>query len=345
MKKAESIILLIILVFLAIFPLIFSNPSTTSVAFFAVIFAVAAAGWNIFSGYTGYVSLGYAVFSGVGAYSLALICQKWNIAGGYTPFAFVLVAGLIAAVFALPVGWIILRTRRHVFVVVTVATLFIMQLLAYNLEGFTGGSAGITLPLPSWTGDFFNMPFYYGALILLVVAVSVSWLIRHSKFGLGLLAIREDEDRARSLGINTTMYKLIALMISAFFAGTVGAMISYFTSTVFPAEAFDPLFDIAVALMAFFGGVGTLAGPIIGALLLETLQQYMSLQFSTVGLDLILFGGLLLVVILLLPEGIVPSLFKLVSKMRASHESTPIPSSSAESTDSERLAVKEGKNG
>ncbi|GHO85139.1 branched-chain amino acid ABC transporter permease [Dictyobacter formicarum] len=345
MKKTETIVLLIMLVILAIFPLLFPNPGATSVAFFAVIYAVAAAGWNIFSGFSGYISLGYAVFSGIGAYSLALICQKWNIQGDYIPFAFVLVAGLIASIFALPIGLIILRTRRHVFVVVTVATLFIMQLLAYNLHGFTNGSAGMTLPLPSWSGDFFNIPFYYMAFILLIAAILMSWLIRHSKFGLGLLAIREDEDRASSLGINTTKYKLIALMISAFFAGTAGAMISYFTSTVFPPEAFDPTFDIAVALMTFFGGVGTLAGPVLGALLVEPLQQYATLEFGTAGFDLILFGGLLLAVILLLPEGIVPSLTKLVLKIIATRTWAPDAVAAEEIRNTEGLALEEKKNG
>lgn len=345
MKKVEAIILLVVVVILAIIPLFFPDPSTTSIFFFSIIFAVAAVGWNIFSGYSGYISLGYAVFAGVGAYTLALLCQTWHITDDYQPFALVLVSGLISAVFALPVGFIILRTRRHVFVVVTVATLFIMQLLAYNLRGFTNGSAGLTLPIPSWSGDVFNLPFYYIALVFLVVVVILSWLIRYSKFGLGLLAIRDDEDRARSLGINTTLYKFIALMISAFFAGLVGAMISYFTSTVFPSEAFDPMFDITVALMAFLGGVGTLTGPVIGALILEPLQQYTTLQFGTDGLDLILFGSLLLMVILLLPEGIVPSLAKLVVKIRASRVTSPAVAEAGEINDPDVLALEEGKNG
>ena len=344
MKKAETIILLIILAVLLVFPLVFTDPSTTSIAFFAIVFAIATTAWNIFSGYSGYTSLGYAVFSGVGSYAMALICQQWHIPGGYPAFWVVLPAGIIAALFAFPVGWIVLRTRRHVFVVVTVATLFIMQLLAYNLHGITNGSAGITTPLPDWTGDFFNLPFYYVALVILVAAVACSWWVRSSKFGLGLLAIREDEDRARSLGINTGTYKLIALVISAFFAGMVGALITYFTSTVFPAEAFDPTFDIAVALMTFFGGVGTLAGPVVGALILEPLQQYLTLQFGAVGLDLILFGVLLLVVILLLPEGIVPSLYALWVRLKASR--TPaVPPLVEVADEPQSLIAKEGSGG
>ena len=344
MKKVEVTTLLIILVGLSIFPLVFSNPSTTSIAFFAIIFAVAASAWNIFSGYSGYISLGYAVFSGTGAYTLAIICQHWNIPGGYMPFAFVPVAGLVAALLAVPVGLLVLRTRRHVFVVVTVATLFIMQLLAYNLSGFTGGSAGMTFPTPPWSGSFFNEPFYYVALILLVVVVILSRLIRYSKFGLGLLAIREDEDRARSLGINTGLYKLIALVIAAFFAGMVGAMMTYFTSEVFPPQAFDPTFDIAVALMTFFGGVGTLIGPVIGGLVLESLQQYVTLQFGVAGLDLIFFGGLLLVVILLLPEGVVPSISKLTKYIIDSRRNIAVSPPEVVS-DATSLALEEGTNG
>jgi branched-chain amino acid transport system permease protein len=122
-------------------------------------------------------------------------------------------------------------------------------------------------------------------------------------------------------------------------------MISYFTSTVFPSEAFDPMFDITVALMAFLGGVGTLTGPVIGALILEPLQQYTTLQFGTDGLDLILFGSLLLMVILLLPEGIVPSLAKLGVKIRASRVTSPAVAEAGAINDPDVLALEEGKNG
>lgn len=289
------------------FPLLFSNPAITSIAVFALIFAVAATAWNIFSGYTGYISLGQATFYGIGSYTLALISQDWHVQGGFMPFLLLPLVGLTTGVFAIPLGWIALRTRHFTFVVITIAILFIFQLLAFNLESITNGSRGIFLPFPPWSGDVYNFPFYYVSLALLLLALFVSWWVRHSKYGLGLLAIRDDEDRVLGLGMKTRWYKLTAFVISAVFIGMAGAMHGYFLGFISPSFAFAPVLDVTFALMVYFGGTGTLVGPILGGLLLEPLQQFLTLQFGEKGLDLILFSGLLLFVILVLPEGVVPT--------------------------------------
>jgi branched-chain amino acid transport system permease protein len=246
--------------------------------------------------------------------------------------------GLVAAVFAVPLGWVSLRTRKHTFVVITIAIFFIMQLMAFNLRSITNGSTGLSLPIPSeWHGDFFNMPFYYVTLIMFVLALGFSWWIRNSKYGLGLLAIRDDEDRALGLGVKTGSSKLTAFVISAFFVGMVGALHAYFVGSIFPAFAFDPLFDVALALMTFLGGLGTLSGPIIGALLLEPAQQYFTMQFSKNGYYLIAYGALFLAIILLLPEGIVPTLSRYWRKRRAAGVVLPSTSALDETDDQENL--------
>src|SRR5216684_5204926 len=298
-------------VFIA-FPLVFSDPAVTIIAVFTVLFAEAATGWNIFSGYTGYIALGHAAYFGLGAYAMALMAQDWKIPAGYAPFFLLPLAGLVAAIFAVPFGWIALRTRRHTFVVITIAIFFIMQLMAYNLRGITNGSAGLTLPIPppDWGGDFYNLPFYFVALAILLLALGTSWWVRNSKYGLGLLAIRDDEDRALGLGVNTGPYKLIAFVISAFFVGMVGALHAYFNSSIFPPFAFDALFDVAIALMAFLGGMGTLFGPILGALILVPAQQYLTIISQSSGYNLIMYGVIFLAIILLLPEGIIPTISK-----------------------------------
>ncbi|HEY9152832.1 MAG TPA: branched-chain amino acid ABC transporter permease, partial [Anaerolineales bacterium] len=210
MKIVSSLFLVLLFVLALAFPFAFPNPAITTIAVFTLLFAAAATGWNIFSGYTGYIALGHAVYFGIGSYAIALMCQDWKIPGGYAPFYFVPLAGLVAAIFSIVFGWIALRTRRHAFIVITIATFFIMQLMAYNLRSITNGSAGISLPLPppTWTGNGFNIPFYYAALIILLVALAASWWVRNSKYGLGLLAIRDDEDRALGLGVNTGPFKL-----------------------------------------------------------------------------------------------------------------------------------------
>lgn len=343
MKKIRTLGLLALLALLLAFPLLFPDPAVTTIAIFALLFAGATTAWNLFSGYTGYVSLGHAVFYGVGGYALALLCKDWNIQGGYVPFLLLPLVGLIASVFAIPLGWLALRTRRHIFVVVTIAMFYIFQLLAYNLPGITNGSAGMFLPTPPWDAGFFNTPFYYASLIVLLLCIGVSWWVRNSKYGLGLLAIRDDEDRALGLGVNTGAYKLVAYVVSAFFIGMVGALVGYFIGSLYPPFAFTPVFDVTVALMAFLGGVGTLVGPIVGALLLEPLQQYLTVQVGIVGLDLILFGALLLAVILLLPEGIVPTLRRRWVKWTASRGATSLATSTKGKE--KALLVKGGRGG
>lgn len=304
----------ILLVFI-LFPLVITDPTTTSIAFFTLVFMVAATSWNIFSGYSGYLALGHAVFFGSGGYALALLCEHLGVGGGWPSFALLPLCGVVATLIAIPVGLIALRTRRHTFVVVTIAIFFIFQLVAYNV-GFTGGSSGVFLPAPPFSGDSFNTPFYYVALLILLLAITGSWLVRRSRFGLQLLAIRDDEDRALGLGVKTRRVKLCAFMLSAFFVGMVGGLYFDFIGQVFPNTAYDPLFDLAVALMAFFGGLGTLTGPLLGALVLESLQQYLTLSFSSSAIYLIAYGVLFLVVILLMPRGVIPELSALLARRR-----------------------------
>lgn len=305
---------LIALIFVA-FPLVITDPTTTTIAFFTLVFMVAATSWNIFSGYTGYLALGHAIFFGSGGYALALLCQQLGVGGGWPSFALLPLCGLIAVLIAVPVGLIALRTRRHTFVVVTIAIFFIFQLVSYNV-GFTGGTSGLFLPAPPFSGRAFNTPFYYVALTILVLTVAGSWLTRRSRFGLQLLAVRDDEDRALGLGVKTRRLKLSAFMLSAFFVGMIGGLYFDFIGQIFPNTAYDPLFDLSIALMAFFGGMGTLVGPLLGALVLESLQQYLTLSFSSNATYLIAYGVLFLVVILLMPRGVVPELGDLLRRRR-----------------------------
>lgn len=318
MKSFKTLGLLALLLIFIAFPLVFSNPFVTTIALFALLFAGAATGWNIFSGYTGYIALGHGVYFGLGAYALAIMCQDWNIPPGYLPFLFIPLAGLVAAIFAVPLGWIALRVRRHTFVVITIAMFFIFQLLAFNLTQFTNGSIGLSLPLIlTWNGDFYNLPFYYAALAVLLVAIAISWWVRNSKYGLGLLAIRDDEDRALGLGVKTGPSKLSAFVISAFIVGMVGAIWAYYVFAVFPQTAFDANFDVALALMAFMGGLGTISGPILGALILESTQQYFTVEYGVSGYYLIIYGAMFLAILLLLPRGVIPTLRELWVKNQA----------------------------
>ena len=295
----------VLIAVIAVFPLVFTNPTATNFGVITLIFVAVASAWNMFSGFSGYLSLGHAVFYGTGAYFLVVAAKDWNL-NGADVFWLLPLAGVVAALIAVPLGLVALRVRRHTFVVITIAFFFIAQLSASNLT-VTGGSSGVLAPIPNWAGATFNNPFYYLAMLLAAAAVVISVLIRRSVFGLQLRAIRDDEDRAAGLGVRAMPVKLAALVLSAFFTGMAGALWVYFIGQAVPQFVFDPLFDLAVVLMAFFGGLGTIAGPVLGALILEPTQLYLNLQESNSYESEILFGALFLVVILFLPRGVLPT--------------------------------------
>lgn len=307
--------LAVLVVIGAIYPLVFSSPLSTQFAINTLLFLGAVVAWNLFCGFSGYISLGHAVFFGFGAYTVALITQHAGITGAGI-FTMLPVGGLAAAVVAVPFGLITLRVRRHTFVVITIAVFFIFQLMAYNL-GITRGNGGIPAPFLQWNPATYNNPFYYAAFIISVLAIVLAWLIRGSRFGLQLLAIRDDEDRARGLGVHAMRVKLTAFVISAFIVGMIGALWFYFIGQALPSTAFNPAFDLTWALMTFLGGFGSLAGPVLGALILEPLQQYVTLQVTNGYLALIFLGVLFLLVIIFLPRGLLPTGSEWLMKLRA----------------------------
>ena len=342
MRRFKILILIATVLCLFALPVLIGDSTILSVAVEILLLIAAGVSWNIFSGYTGYISLGNATYYGIGAYILALGVQGWHISGGFGPFLLLPLAGLLAGVFSIPLGWIALRTRRFTFIVITIAIFFIFQSLAYNLHNLTGGSEGIFLPIPDWSANLFNLPFYFIASSFVLLVTFIAWWIRHSKYGLVLLAIRDDEDRVLGLGIPTGRYKLGAYVLTATFTGIVGALAIYFVGFINPSTAFDQGFDLTIVTISFLGGVGTVIGPIVGGLLLGPLQTILVQQYGVVstGFNQILLGGILLVVILLLPEGILPSSRKRWRmwqssrfKLQSQVESIQVPSFSAVTTD------------
>jgi branched-chain amino acid transport system permease protein len=304
-----------LLVIAAVFPLVFNSALDTTFAINTLIYVAAVTGWGLFSGYTGYISLGHAVFFGTGAYTVGLLAMHQHLTGDVI-FATLPLGGLAAAAVAVPFGLIALRVRRHTFVVITIAIFFIFQQMAYNFA-FTQGNQGVSAPFLQWDPATYNNPFYYTALIIAVAAIALSWQIRGSAFGLQLLAIRDDEDRARGLGVRAVRVKLTAFTISGFITGVVGGLWFFFIGQALPETVFSPAFDLTVALMAFLGGFGTLAGPVLGALILEPVQQQLTLTFTNGYLSEILLGGLFLLVILFLPRGLIPSATEWLTAGRA----------------------------
>jgi branched-chain amino acid transport system permease protein len=299
-----------------VLPAIAPDPATVNIAVFTMMYVGLATAWNIMGGYTGYISLGHAGFFGFGAYTLGLLLAHLGIAGGYSAFLFVPAAGLATAVLALGIGWFALRTRAATFVIVTIAFMFMLQLLAENLVGLTGGGGGMSLPVPPWGGDYFNTPYYYAMFALAALGLGISWRIRRSKFGLGLLAIRDDEDKALAVGVPTRAFKLTAFIVSATLVGMIGGVYGYYVTYIYPQFVVDPLIGISMVLMVFLGGLGTLSGPVLGALILEPAQLWLAYNYGASRLYLVLYAAVFLVVILLLPRGIVPSVIELIARFR-----------------------------
>ncbi|HEX9042420.1 MAG TPA: branched-chain amino acid ABC transporter permease [Trebonia sp.] len=321
---AKSGGLLLLVVAAVGFPQVFTNPATTNYGVFALIYVVAATAWNIFSGNTGYIALGQAVFFGSGAYALAVAARDWNIQGS-TAFALIPLAGAVGALIAVPFGLVALRVRRHTFIVITIAIFFIFQLMAFNLS-FTGGSSGVDAPFLNGSPAGFNTLFYYIALGFAAVTIALAWLIRRSRFGLQLRAIRDDEDRARGLGVKAMRVKLTAFVISGAITAMIGAVWVYYAGQAEPQTAFNPLFDLTLVLMAFLGGYGSISGPVLGALIIEPVTLWLNTQPEFSGsLSNIMLGAIFLLVVLFLPRGIVPTGGEFITRYRTRGRPAVIP--------------------
>jgi ABC-type branched-subunit amino acid transport system permease subunit len=220
MLQTKNLWWLPILAVFTLFPLVVTNPANTSIGVFTLLYMASATSWNMFSGYSGYISLCSAVFYGMGAYTMALISIHAHMAPGAAMFWLVPLGGVAASAVALPIGWLALRVRRHTFVVITIAIFFVFQNMALNFS-FTGGTAGLALPFITWDASYYNVPFYYVALGLVIFITIISAAVRRSRFGLQLLAIRDDEDRALGLGVKVAAVKAAGVTLSACTIGMV----------------------------------------------------------------------------------------------------------------------------
>lgn len=311
---------------LAAFPLVFPAQWLVNIGVFTLMYAVLATAWNLLGGYAGYISLGHVAFFGVGAYATAVSTTHHYASSGYEPFYALPLIGVGVALGSVPLGLLALRTRTATFAIVTLTLLFVFQQLAFNLRSLTGGSSGLLLPLPLFPVDTFDQPFYYAFLGLLACALFVSWWIRGSKLGLALFAIRDDEDRARGLGIRVGFAKVVAFALGAGFFAMAGGIWVYYLGSVYPQFAVDPLVTIGSVLMVYLGGKATLWGPVLGAVILVPAQQYLAYRLGASQFYLIGYAAVFLVVMLLLPRGILPSLADWVRRRRSRRgRDRPVP--------------------
>ncbi len=256
--------------------------------------------WNILGGYAGYISLGHAVFLGIGGYVAAVPLYYYDV----SPFLTATVGGLAAVALGLVAGLITLRTRGPAFIISTIALLFIFLLIFDNVD-YLGGSAGLPLPPVPVPQEWLRAPFFYAMLIAAIGSIVLSYQVEHSKFGLGLRAIAEDETKAEVAGVPTRFYKILAFGLSAFWVGFVGALWGYSLAFVRPDLFFTIAISAQMVLMAIIGGRGTVAGPVVGAVLIMAINELSITQFGATELNIVIIGVLLVTVLLFFPLGIV----------------------------------------
>ena len=303
--------------FLVAFPFLFSAQWVVNIAVFTLMYAGLATAWNLLGGYSGYLSLGHAAFFGIGAYAIAITFTHIGIGAGYKPFFVLPLVGLAVAAVSVPIAWIALRVRAATFAIVTLTLLFVVQQLAFNLHSITGGSQGLNVPTPTFSASTYDDPFYFAMLALFALALGTCWWVRDSKLGLMLFAIRDDEDRARGVGVRTTGVKLVAFAASVGITGMIGGVWAYYLTFIYPQFAVDPLVTIGAVLMTFLGGKGTLWGPALGAFILVPLQQYLAYRLGASELYLLGYAAVFLLIMLLMPRGIIPSLRDRLARRQA----------------------------
>jgi branched-chain amino acid transport system permease protein len=262
-----------------------------------------ASSWNIIGGYAGYISLGHNVFLAVGGYFSGILFAYFGI----SPFLTTPLAGLAAMAVGLLVGMITLRTRGPTFIISTIALVLVMKIALDNWD-YIGGANGMSLPLVPLPVELVKLPFYYGMLVIAIGAVYLSFRIRRSKLGLSLRAISQDEIRAEVAGVPTGFYKILAFALSGLFVGMAGALWGYYLTFLRPTIFLSILIGAKIVLMAILGGRGTVAGPVVGAIVFIAANEFFVSRFGASELNIAATGLLLILALLFFPAGIVGTL-------------------------------------
>ena len=285
------------------------------IATIIAMFVVMATAWNIIGGLTGYAAFGNVAFFGIGAYTTGMLIAKakW-------PFLLALpLAPVAAAVFAALIGLPLLRLRGHYFAVaslgVGVAVGELVQNIEYRGQPVFGGASGLFLPIMSVPNR--GVFFFYLMLAAAAVSIAVTWLVLRTRFGYGLIAIRENEEAAAVIGVNTTAYKVAAFALAAALTGLAGGIFSQWNVFINQDNSFPIEYNVQMILMALLGGTGTIFGPAAGAVLLQLLIQFLSGSLP-ITLDIpfvppdarpvlaqIILGLLLVVVVIFVPRGVI----------------------------------------
>jgi branched-chain amino acid transport system permease protein len=286
-------------------PLVTSNQFLLHLGITVLLWTLLGASWNLLGGFGGQVSFGHATFFGVGAYATMILYLRLGLA----PWYGMVLGGVAAVAVSLPIGLICFRLRGPYFSLSTLAVAEIVRLIALNWEALTNGPVGLlitTLPRVALGARAINweskVPFYYIIAALAVLAMAATWRLSRARLGAYLLAIREDEDAAEAVGIDTVRAKVLTLALSAFFTGLAGGFYGLYFRYVDPDAVFPIALSVEMVFIAVVGGLATVIGPVIGAVFLTTVGELFRERFL-VG-HLIFYGLFMMLAIRFLPEGI-----------------------------------------
>jgi branched-chain amino acid transport system permease protein len=307
-ERTQMLICFVILGLFALSPLVVRSPYYMGIIILTVLYAFVGISWNIVAGFAGQLLIAHIIFLATGAYTTIVLLNNFGI----SPWIGIPVAGLMAALLGIVVAFITLRygLKADYFALFTIALMVALRTLFLKWD-FVGGAIGMGLSLSdaTWQRMIFKdkEPYLYIALVLAVLGVIIQYFIYRSKMGKYFIAIREDEAAASALGVNTSRYKMLAVVIGAALAGIGGGFYVMYVTFVEPPQVFDLGLNVEIVMAApIIGGLGSLAGPILGAVLnkplVELIRGFLSAERS--GTTLIVYGSFLILAIIFMPRGI-----------------------------------------
>lgn len=318
--RTQLLISFIVLGLIALSPLFVDSPYYMGIIILTTLYIFTGISWNIVAGFAGQLLIAHIIFLAFGAYTTIVLFNTY----GVTPWIGIFAGGVVAALLGRVVAFITLRygLKMDYFALFTIALMVALRTLFLKWD-FVGGAIGMGLSLsdPSWDKMIFDEkePYLYIALALTAAGVLIQYRIYHSKMGRYFLALREDEDAAAALGVNTSHYHTLALVIGAAMAGVGGGFYVMYVTFVEPPQVFDLGLNVEILMAApIIGGLGSLAGPVLGGILNKPFAEFIrgSLAAGRSGTTLIVYGSFLILVILFLPRGVTGVFHTLYLKLR-----------------------------
>jgi branched-chain amino acid transport system permease protein len=296
--KTYKIILLIALLACAFFPYIVSGfwiRLLTSIFLYAIL----AQGLNIIAGFTGYAAFGNMIFFGLGGYTVGILMVK----AGVSFFPSLIVAGAVGIVVAILIGMPLLRLKGHYFALASLGAAEAVRQIMDNLTDLCGGAMGLTLPQMAGKPAQVNLSFYYFMFILLILSFAATYYISKNRLGYALKAIKANEEAADAMGINTTLYKIVAWAISGIFTAIAGGIYAYWFTFIEPATVFDVMIVVKLFVILLLGGAGTVMGPLYGAFIFEGISEIIWSRFLNLHMGIL--GIIVILIVFFIPNGLI----------------------------------------